>query len=74
MSTIKPIEESQTKFNEEILKSSHQEYQSNNIFKDSSEIQIIVAFYLIFKMLQKIKMNLNIHLRISGKNKKLKQE
>lgn len=72
MSTIKPTEKSQTKFNEEILTNSHQEYQSNTIFKDTSEIQIIAAFYLIFKMFRGIKMNFDIHLRISGRNKKVK--
>jgi hypothetical protein len=70
MNTIKPIEKSQTKFNEEILTSSHQEYQSNTIFKDTSEIQIIAAFYLIFKMFRKIKMNFDIKLRISGRSRK----
>lgn len=72
MSTIKPIEKSQIKFNEEILTNSHQEYQSSIIFKDISEIQIIAAFYLIFKMFRRIKMNFEINLRISGRNKKLK--
>ncbi|MEJ5102769.1 hypothetical protein [Chryseobacterium sp. MYb328] len=72
MSTIKTIENSQTKFNVEILANSHQEYQSKSIFKTTSEIQIIAAFYLVFKMLRRIKMNFDINLRISGKNKKTK--
>lgn len=70
MSTIKTIEKSQRKFNEEILTNSYQESQSNNIFKDNSEIQVIAAFYLIFKMFRRIKMNFDINLRIYGKNKK----
>lgn len=70
MNTIIPIEKSQTKFNEEILTNSHQEYQSNTILKDTSEIQIIAVFYLIFKMFRKIKMNFDINLRISRRNKK----
>jgi hypothetical protein len=70
MSTIKTIEKSETKFNEEILTNSYQEYQSNSIFKDISEIQIIAALYLVFKMFRKIKMNFDINLRISGRNKK----
>ncbi|MDH6254384.1 hypothetical protein M2347_004111 [Chryseobacterium sp. H1D6B] len=70
MSTIKTIEKSQTKFNEEILTNSHQEYRSNSIFKNTSEIQTIAAFYLIFKMFRRIKMNFDINLRISGRNKK----
>ncbi|CEJ72097.1 hypothetical protein BN1195_04454 [Chryseobacterium oranimense G311] len=72
MSTIKSIEKSQTKFNKEILTISHQEYQSNSIFKDTSEIQIIAAFYLIFKMFRKIKVNFDINLKISGRKQKLK--
>ncbi|CAM3145005.1 hypothetical protein DRF59_12560 [Chryseobacterium flavum] len=70
MSTINPIEKSQTKFNEEVLTNSYQEYQTNGIFKDTSEIQIIAALYLVFKMFRKIKMNFDINLRISGRNKK----
>lgn len=70
MNTIKTIEKSQTKFNEEILTNSYQESQSNSIFKDTSEIQIIAVFYLIFKMFRRIKMNFDINLRIYGKNKK----
>jgi hypothetical protein len=70
MSTIKTIEKSQRKFNEEIITNSYQESQSNNIFKDNSEIQVIAAFYLIFKMFRRIKMNFDINLRIYGKNKK----
>jgi len=70
MSTIKTIEKNQTKFNEEVLTSSYQEYQNNRIFKDTSEIQIIAALYLVFKMFRKIKMNFDINLRISGRNKK----
>ena len=70
MSTIKTIEKSQTKFNEEVLTNSYQEYQNNSIFKDTSEIQIIAALYLVFKMFRKIKMNFDINLRISGRNKK----
>ena len=70
MSTIKPIEESKTKFTEEILKNSYQEYQNNSIFKDNSEIQIIAAFYLVFKVFRRIKMNFDINLRISGRHKK----
>ncbi|AYZ12001.1 hypothetical protein EGY05_08725 [Chryseobacterium arthrosphaerae] len=69
MSTIKLIEKSQTKFNEEILTNSYQEYRSNIFFKDTSEIQIIVATYLIFKIFQRIKMNFDINLRISGRKK-----
>ncbi|QBA21481.1 hypothetical protein EU348_09845 [Chryseobacterium indologenes] len=70
MSTIKPVEESKTKFTEEILTIRYQEYQNNSIFKDTSEIQIIAALYLVFKMFRKIKMNFDINLRISGRNKK----
>ena len=69
MNTIKIIEKSQTKFNVEILTNSYQEYRSNSIFKDTSEIQIIAVFYLIFKMFRRIKMNFDINLRISGRNK-----
>ena len=69
MSTIKLIEKKQTKFNEEILTNPHQEYRSYSIFKDTPEIQIIAAFYLIFKMFRRIKMNFDINLRISGRNK-----
>lgn len=70
MNTIKTIEKSQTKFNEEILTPPYQEYQNNSIFKDTSEIQVIAALYLIFKMFRKIKMNFDINLKISGRNKK----
>ncbi|WP_265131510.1 hypothetical protein [Chryseobacterium oranimense] len=69
MSTIKPIKKSQTKFNKEILTISHQEYQSNSIFKDTSEIQVIAAFYLILKMFRKIKVNFDVNFRISGRKK-----
>ncbi|MGE8556699.1 MAG: hypothetical protein ACN6OB_22480 [Chryseobacterium jejuense] len=69
MSTIKTIETSQTKFNVEVLTNSHQEYQSNSTFNATSEIQIIAAFYLIFKMFRRIKMNFDVNLRISGRNK-----
>lgn len=70
MSTIKTIEKSQTKFNEEVLINSYQEYPTNGIFKNTSEIQIIAALYLVFKMFRKIKMNFDINLRISGRNRK----
>ncbi|REC62555.1 hypothetical protein DRF65_10730 [Chryseobacterium pennae] len=69
MSTIKTIEKSQTKFNVKVLINSHQEYQSNTILKATSEIQIIAAFYLVFKMFRRIKMNFDINLRISGRKK-----
>ena len=72
MSTIKPIQKSQTKSTEEISENHNQEYQSNTIFKNTSEMQIMVAFYLIFRIFRKIKLNFDINLRISGKNKKLK--
>jgi len=72
MSTTKIIEKNQTKFNIGILTCSNQDYQSNNIFKDTSEMVIITVFYLIFRMFSKIKMNFDINLRISGRNKKLK--
>jgi hypothetical protein len=70
MSTIKPIKKSQTNSNKAILINSNQENRSNAIFKETSEIQIILAFYLIFKMFRKIKVNFDINLRVSGKNKK----
>lgn len=69
MSIITSIEKVQTKFNEEILTNSYQEYRSKSIFKDTFEIQIIAAFYLIFKMFRRIKINFDINLKISGKNK-----
>ncbi|MDQ0065143.1 hypothetical protein J2T03_001026 [Chryseobacterium lathyri] len=72
MSIITFTEKNQTKFNEEILTNSHQEHQSSSIFRDTSEIQIIVACYLIFKMFRKIKMNFEINFRISARNNKLK--
>lgn len=70
MSTIKPIEKSQTKFNKEILTNSYQEHQNNSIFTDNSEVQIIAAFFLILKMFRRIKMNFDINLKISGRKLK----
>lgn len=69
MSIITSIETIQTKFNEEILTNSYQEYRNNSIFKDTFEIQIIAAFYLILKIFRRIKINFDINLRISGRNK-----
>lgn len=70
MSTIHSTEKSQTRYNKEILINLDQEYQRNTIFKDTSVIQIIAAFYLVFKMFRKIKMNLDVNLRISAENPK----
>lgn len=72
MSKITSIEKKQTKFNNEILINFHQEYLSDSIFKDTSETQIIVVFYLIFKTFRRIKMKFEINFRISAKNNKLK--
>jgi len=71
MSTIKPVEKSQTKSYADILTHSNQEYQNNSIFKENFEIQIIGALYLIFKIFRKTKFNFDINLRISGRNKKI---
>ncbi|BEV02820.1 hypothetical protein [Chryseobacterium gambrini] len=72
MSTIKPVEKIQTKSYADILTHFNQEYQSNSIFKENFEIQIIAALYLIFKMFRKIKFNFDINLRISRRNNELK--
>lgn len=73
MNTTQSIKQNHTKPNKEILINSNQEYLSNLVFNETSEIQIILVFYLILKMFRKIKMSFDINLRISGKNKKLKQ-
>lgn len=67
------IKKSNTKTNKEVLINSNQEHINNTVFSEASIIQIIVVLYLIFKMFRKIKMSFDINLRISGRNKKLKQ-
>lgn len=70
MNTIKSIQKSQIKLNEKILTNSHHQYQNNVIFNNAYEIQIITAIYLTFKIFRKIKLNFDINLRITGRNKK----
>ncbi|MPS73327.1 MAG: hypothetical protein E2590_09290 [Chryseobacterium sp.] len=75
MSTIKPIEKSQTKTNKDILSKENltklnQEYRNNTRVENSFGMEIIVFIYLIFRILRKFKINFDINLNISGKNKK----
>lgn len=70
MSTIKTIQKNQPTATKEILTIENKEFQNSTRAENFFGMEIIMFIYLIFRIFRKFKINFDINLNISGKNKK----